>query len=144
METVSPRQKVPEIIQPKPVHGSPIKQPSQGMMMASQLQEALVPTPGGAPAQQEPTAEEATGPEFETHWRCWKCHRIYQMNEACARCRVELGDYPGSFDDILEEVKIEPTDQQATREFTRKQTRLQGETPGAPESSRSSAAVQPR
>ena len=113
-------------------------------MMASQLQEALVPTPGGAPAHQQSATEEATRLELETHWRCWKCYRIYQMNDMCVKCKVELGDYPGSFDDILEEVKIEPTDQQATREFTRKQTRLQGETPGAPESSRSSAAVQPR
>ena len=33
------------------------------------------------------------------------------MNDACAKCRVELGDYAGSFDDILEEVRVEPADQ---------------------------------
>ena len=66
------------------------------------------------------------------------------MNDMCVKCKVELGDYPGSFDDILEEVRVEPADQQATRDFAQNQTRVQGETPGAPESSRGSAAVQPR
>ena len=56
------------------------------------------------------SAQEDKPSEFETHWRCWKCNKIYQMNDSCIKCRVELGDYPGNFDDILEEVKIEPSD----------------------------------
>ena len=48
------------------------------------------------------------------------------MNDFCDKCRVQLSDYEGNFDDILEEVKIEPSEGSYA-------PKPQRETPGAPE-----------
>ena len=39
--------------------------------------------------------EEEKKAEFETRWRCWKCDRIYQMDDYCAKCKIQVSDYEG-------------------------------------------------
>ena len=54
------------------------------------------------------------------------------MNDFCHKCRVQLSDYDGNFNEILEEVKIEPSeDGQASADLVK--NKPQQVTPGAPE-----------
>ena len=45
--------------------------------------------------------------KFETRWRCWKCKKIFRMDEQCPTHLVNLGDYEDyDFDTLLVEVKV--------------------------------------
>ena len=45
--------------------------------------------------------------KFETRWRCWKCKKIFKMDEQCPTHLVNLGDYEEyDFDTLLVEVKV--------------------------------------
>ena len=46
--------------------------------------------------------------KFETRWRCWKCRKIFKMDQQCPTHLVNLGDYEEyDFDTLLVEVKVE-------------------------------------
>ena len=46
--------------------------------------------------------------KFETRWRCWKCKKIFKMDEQCPTHLVNLGDYEEfDFDTLLVEVKVD-------------------------------------